>query len=238
MLCIKTESKSRQFQYLPNLRHSDDAAVRLLHAWFVNTGLNDENVCCSGQLCGNGDGDGFPSLSVKGPLWSYLERLLRFHCRTPLRQQQLSCSPALAPTRGELRPRSEARQKIFSLVYFSGEVCGSTCLNLQGNPPPASSLSLKISYIEKKIFPVRLQTGKLTGSEWLIGSTGFHGCHIAVYSSCCLLPDGLERFGEAGLAASVMSNCVDLQNIFFDREPFPFQAKVRKYVRLVSQPSN
>lgn len=38
----------------------------------------------------------------------------------------------------------------------------------------------------KKAFPVRLQTERLTGPEWLIGRVDFHGCHFAVYSSCCL----------------------------------------------------
>lgn len=80
------------------------------------------------------------------------------------------------------------------------------------------------------MFPVRLQTGKLTGSEWLIGSTGLHGCYFAVFSSCCLLPDGLEHFGKAVLAASL----VWIPKILFDRKQFPFQAKVRKYVRLYS----
>lgn len=131
MLFIKPESKNRLFQCLPNLRLSADAAVGLLHVWFVNTSLNDGKACCSGQLCGNGDGDGFPSWSVKGPLWSYLDRLLRFHCRTPLRQQQLSCSPALAPTRGELRPQSEAwRKTFFTRSFFGGnfvEVFVLTC---------------------------------------------------------------------------------------------------------------
>lgn len=62
------------------------------------------------------------------------------------------------------------------------------------------------------MFPVCLQTGKLTGSEWLIGTTGLHGCYFAVFSSCCLLPDGLEHFGKTVLAASLMSTDLDLQN--------------------------
>lgn len=163
-------------------------------------GLNDGNACCSSQLCGNGEGDRSPpSWSVKGPLWSYLERLLRFHCWTPLRQQQLSCSPALAPTRGELRPQTEAWQKtFFTRLIFGGdfvEIFVST-----------SKVNYHLLWFEpenelhrlKGLFPVCLLTERLTGSEWLIGSAGFNGCHFTVYSSCCLSPDGhwSSRFGR------------------------------------------
>lgn len=59
MLFIKIESKSRSFQYLLNLSLSADAAVRLLHVWFVNMGLNDGNAAVA-SCVGTGTGTGSP----------------------------------------------------------------------------------------------------------------------------------------------------------------------------------
>lgn len=155
-----------------------------LHVWFVNTSLNHGNACCSGQLCGNGDGDGFPLLKCQ-------RSALKLPGAPPpvsLQDTTASATAVLQPCtgshKGRVTPSEWGLTEGFSLVYFSGgsfvEVFVLTC-----------KVTHHLFRVENEKKRKCFQTGRLTGSEWLIGSTGLHGCYLAVYSSCCLLPDGL-----------------------------------------------
>lgn len=203
----------------------------LQSSWFPNSCVNDGNAVLQ-----------WPAVWERGrrrvPLLKCQRSALKLPGAPPpvsLQDTTASATAVLQPCTGSHKGRVTPSEWGLTQGCFHSYFCGIlleifvlTCKVRR--PPSALCWAWKISDTgERKCFQ---SVCSLKDSQLLNGLL-----EALVFMVVTLLFIPHARWTWAGLALVIICACVDFQNILFDREQFPFQAEVRKHVRLLSSPS-